>query len=116
MRAVFPLGSVGQSNINKSAVNVELAPAVADAARETRRAPAGSPRVGVLDLQRDSAFGGCLIRPPASFNASACCELLGGDGVHTTRAGAAAIAYAVRARIAPWLGLGQVENVPRAPP
>ena len=30
MRAVFPLGSVGQSNINKSAVNVELAPAVAE--------------------------------------------------------------------------------------
>ena len=114
MGARYPLGSVGNGNFNKSAVNAELAPAVAESTDAARRAAAGSQRIGVLDLQRDSAFGGCLVRRPATFNLSACCALLGRDGVHTTRAGAAAIADAVRASIAPWIGaIPQVEHVQR---
>lgn len=77
----YPLGGVGLNNFDKHAINARLTPAVAAAAV----------KLGVPLLDTRPAFGGC----PA--NVSACCALLARDGLHTTTAGAVAVARMVHA-------------------
>lgn len=82
----YPRGSVGGANLDKGVISTLLPPLVGRAARVL--ASEGAPAQLV-----ETAFGGC----PA--NQSACCELLAGDGIHTSAAGSARLAEAVRARL-----------------